>query len=209
MRPFSLHKYLHTILIVLTFRIPVLAILLTFSSIQVNIVIWAENDDDDPNPQQLGGLRTCSIQEENIQGRTIVGTILADICQGTEHSETILGLQDNDILSGSGGDDIVKGNDGDDKILGHAGDDVLQGDSGDDKIDGGGRNDVLIGGDGDDILSGEDGDDILYGVTGNDIMRGGPGANEFICGDGIDTILDYNPAQGDIISNDCEIAGEI
>ena len=209
MLPFTLHKYLQTIPIVLTFGIPVLAILLTFTSSQVNIVIWAENDDDDPNPQQLGGLRTCSIQEENIQGRTIVGTILADICQGTDHSETILGLQDNDILSGSGGDDIVKGNDGDDKILGHAGDDVLQGDSGDDKIDGGGRNDVLIGGDGDDILSGEDGDDILYGVTGNDIMRGGPGANEFICGDGIDTILDYNPAQGDIISNDCEIVGEI
>ena len=31
-------------------------------------------------------------------------------------------------------------------------------------------------------------------------MRGGPGTNEFICGDGIDTILDYNPTQGDIIS---------
>ena len=154
LRPFSLRKYLQTIVIVLTFRIPVLAILLTFSSIQVNIVICAENDEDDPIPQQLGGLRTCSIQEENIQGRTIVGTILADICQGTDHSETILGLQDNDILSGSGGDDIVNGNDGDDKILGYAGDDVLQGDSGDDKIDGGGRNDVLIGGDGDDILTG-------------------------------------------------------
>ena len=111
-----------------------------------------------------------------------------------------MGLQDNDILSGRGGDDIVKANDGDDKILGYAGDDVLQGDSGDDKIDGGGRNDVL---------KGEDGDDILYGVTGNDIMRRGHGANEFICGDGIDTILDYNPAQGDIISNDCEIVGRI
>ena len=40
-------------------------------------------------------------------------------------------------------------------------------------------------------------------------MRVGPGANEFICGDGIDTILDYNPAQGGIISNDCEIVGRI
>jgi asparagine synthetase B (glutamine-hydrolysing) len=43
--------------------------------------------------------------------------ILADICQETDHSETILGLQDNDILSGSGGDDIVKGYDGDVKFL--------------------------------------------------------------------------------------------
>jgi hypothetical protein len=49
----------------------------------------------------------------------------------------------------------------------------------------------------------------LYGVTGNDIVRGGPGPNEFICGDGIDTILDYDPAQGDIKSNDCEIFGGI
>jgi hypothetical protein len=46
---------------------------------------------------------------------------------------------------------------------------------------------------------------LLYGVIGNDIMRGGLGANEFICGDGVDTVLDYNPAKGDIISNDCEI----
>jgi Ca2+-binding RTX toxin-like protein len=63
----------------------------------------------------------------------------------------------------------------------------------------------LIGGDEDDILSGDDGDDILYGVIGNDIMRGGTGANEFVCGEGVDTVLDYNPSQGDVISNDCEI----
>jgi hypothetical protein len=36
-------------------------------------------------------------------------------------------------------------------------------------------------------------------------MRGGTGANEFVCGEGVDTVLDYNPSQGDVISNDCEI----
>jgi hypothetical protein len=53
--------------------------------------IWADNDNgnDDPNPRQLSDLRTCTIQEENIQGRTIIGTILADVCRGTQHSETI------------------------------------------------------------------------------------------------------------------------
>jgi hypothetical protein len=50
----------------------------------------------------------------------------------------------------------------------------------------------------------EYGDDILYGETGNDIMRGYPGANEFICGDGVDTFFYYNPAHEVIISNDCE-----
>jgi Ca2+-binding RTX toxin-like protein len=156
----------------------------------------AENDGDDPSTLQLGNLRTCTIQETNIQGPTIIGTILADVCQGTDRGETILGLQD---------DDIVEGDEGDDKIFGNAGDDVLQGNTGNDKIDGGGRNDILIGGDEDDILSGEDGDDILYGVIGNDIMRGGTGANEFVCGEDVDTVLDYNPSQGDVISNDCEI----
>jgi hypothetical protein len=45
----------------------------------------------------------------------------------------------------------------------------------------------------------------LYGVIGNDIMRGGLDANEFICGTGVDTVLGYNPAKGNTISNDCEI----
>jgi hypothetical protein len=40
-------------------------------------------------------------------------------------------------------------------------------------------------------------------------MRGGPGANEFICGDGVDAVLDYNQAKGDIISNDCEIVNTV
>jgi Ca2+-binding RTX toxin-like protein len=72
----------------------------------------------------------------------------------------------------------------------------LQGNIGNGKIDEGGRNDIL-GGDEDDILSGEDEDDILYCVIGNDIMRGGTDANEFVCGEGVDTVLDYNPSQGD------------
>jgi Ca2+-binding RTX toxin-like protein len=185
---------------------------MTFSLISMVLIIsipniWADNgnDNDDSNPGQLGDLRTCTIQEENIQGRTIIGTILADVCRGTDRGETILGLQDNDVLSGEGGDDVVLGGEGNDKIFGNAGDDLLQGNLEDDKIDGGGRNDVLIGGDGDDILSGEDGDDRLFGDVGNDILRGGAGANEFVCGDGVDTVLDYNPAQGDVISSDCEI----
>jgi hypothetical protein len=40
-------------------------------------------------------------------------------------------------------------------------------------------------------------------------MRGGLGANEFICGTDVDTVLGYNPAKGDIISNDCEIVNTV
>lgn len=52
----------------------------------------------------------------------------------------------------------------------------------------------------------------LYGTRRNihdDIMKGVLGANEFICGEGVDTVLDYNPAKGDTISNDCEIVNTI
>lgn len=82
------------------------------------MVVFADNDDNDNEPStlQLSDLRTCTVQERNIQGRTIIGTMFADVCQGTDHSETILGLQDNDVLSGNGGDDIIEGNEGNDKI---------------------------------------------------------------------------------------------
>ena len=49
-----------------------------------------------------------TIQEKNIQGHTIIGTIFADICQDTDYSETF-GLQDNDVLVGNGGDDFWAG----------------------------------------------------------------------------------------------------
>ena len=36
-------------------------------------------------------------------------------------------------------------------------------------------------------------------------MEGGSGADEFNCGDGIDTVLDYKSAQSDVITNNCEV----
>jgi hypothetical protein len=34
----------------------------------------------------------------------------------------------------------------------------------------------------------------------------GTRADYFDCGDGIDIVLDFNPAEGDIIKDDCETA---
>jgi Ca2+-binding RTX toxin-like protein len=182
-------------------------------------VVWADNDDDDDdndddngNSRQFSDLETGVQREENVQGDTIVGSTTAEagpIIEGTNHADTILGTILEDIIYAKGGDDVVMGNDGNDRIFGGAGDDLLQGNFGDDKIDGEGRNDVIIGGDADDILSGDDGNDKLFGVFGNDILKGGPGADEFVCGEGIDTVLDYNPGQGDTLSNDCEIVHRI
>jgi Ca2+-binding RTX toxin-like protein len=171
-----------------------------------------DNDNDDNgnnNGRQLELLRNCAIEEKNVNGRMMVGTLGPDVCIGTDNSETILLLADDDKAYAEGGDDIVMGGPNEDIIFGNGGEDLLNGNFGNDKIDGGGRNDILIGADDDDILSGEDGDDTLFGEIGNDVLKGGPGADEFICGPLIDTVLDYTPSQGDTLSNDCEIVNTL
>jgi Ca2+-binding RTX toxin-like protein len=197
--------------------IPLLLLLGGLLPVMAVNVVWADNDDDDDNDDnsnsgQLGDLETNVQQEENVQGDTIVGTTTAEsgpIIEGTNDADTILGTILEDNINAKGGDDVVMGHDGNDRIFGSAGDDLLQGNFGQDKIDGEGRNDVIIGGDADDILSGDDGNDKLFGVFGNDIMKGGSGADDFICGEGIDTVLDYNPGQGDTLSNDCEVVHRV
>jgi len=44
----------------------------------------------------------------------------------------------------------------------------------------------------------------VIGGEGNDVLTGGEGANRFICGGGEDMITDYNEAEGDTKSDDCE-----
>ncbi|MEM8723775.1 MAG: calcium-binding protein, partial [Cyanobacteria bacterium P01_G01_bin.39] len=61
--------------------------------------------------------------------------------------------------------------------------------------------DVFAYGDaGNDSLTGGSGDDLLEGGKGDDLLTGGKGADTFVVGfDGIDTIADFNFAEGDII----------
>jgi Ca2+-binding RTX toxin-like protein len=176
------------------------------------LTIWAESDD---NSHQFSGLSDGPgvVQEENVQGRTITGSseleTQAEPIFGTDKADTILGSSQADIIYAKGGDDLVMANEGNDRVFGSSGDDLIQGNLGDDKLDGEGRNDVLIGGDFDDILSGGDGDDSLFGGPGNDVLKGGEGKNRFVCADGVDTVLDYEPSKGDTISGDCEIVHRI
>lgn len=44
----------------------------------------------------------------------------------------------------------------------------------------------------------------VIGGEGDDILTGGEGPNRFICGGGNDTITDYNEAEGDTKTEDCE-----
>jgi Ca2+-binding RTX toxin-like protein len=186
--------------------------MLLLGALLIPVNVWAESDD---SSYQFDGLSDGSgtVQEENVQGRTVTGSSevesQAQTIFGTDDADTILGTPVSDIIRAEGGDDLVMGNEGNERIFGGSGDDLIQGNLGNDKLDGEGRNDVLIGGDFDDILSGGDGDDSLFGGPGNDVLKGGEGKDRFVCADGVDTVLDYEPSKGDTVSGDCEIVHRI
>jgi Ca2+-binding RTX toxin-like protein len=126
-------------------------------------------------------------------GTTILGSnsspVWADVIEGTEGPDAIVGTPVDDLIDSKGGDDI---NDGDTFIGNGFGHDViLSGEgndfnSGDTELGDGSGNDVILSGEGDDQSTGNGGRDI------------------FVCGDGEDTITDYNAAEGDIATPDCE-----
>jgi Ca2+-binding RTX toxin-like protein len=47
-------------------------------------------------------------------------------------------------------------------------------------------------------------DDLLFGNSNNDVLSGEEGADSFSCGSGRDTITDFNAAEGDTKTADCE-----
>ena len=53
-------------------------------------------------------------------------------------------------------------------------------------------------------MVGGPGNDRLYGNSGDLYLQGGQGADLFDCGDGLDTVIDCNPSQGDAVSSNCE-----
>jgi Ca2+-binding RTX toxin-like protein len=122
-------------------------------------------------------------------------------------------------------DDVWIGSKKDDVMSGNGGDDVIQGMGGNDRIYGGTGNDRILGGDGNDFLQANQGDDMVAGGTGSDSVRGSLGTDElwggnqgnlagdgvpdyFIfdyqsdsrLGDGVDTIMDFHPEEGDLIN---------
>lgn len=132
---------------------------------------------------------------------------------GTDNDDTLIGGRGNDFMYGYRGNDEMRGGAGDDQIQGHQGNDQLYGEDG---------RDTLFGGHGDDLLDGGAGIDSLWGGTGADTLRGGAGADTFNFGrsvdsttrtttevqlvtkdlddtGGVDTILDFNRAEGDRI----------
>jgi Ca2+-binding RTX toxin-like protein len=83
---------------------------------------------------------------------------------------------------------------------------VAYGDAGNDELRGGEQRVELHGGSGDDELVGgfDDSNDKLFGDAGDDTLTGRDGADSFDCGPGIDTITDFDAAEGDTKTADCE-----
>jgi Ca2+-binding RTX toxin-like protein len=71
-------------------------------------------------------------------------------------------------------------------------------------MSGGIGNDLLFGGRGRDTINGEDGNDLLFGGPSDDSMSGGSGKDYFNCGLGKDKVADFNQAEGDGRSYNCE-----
>lgn len=130
---------------------------------------------------------------------------------GGDGDDSLEGNFGNDIIQGDDGKDIIKGGSGDDEIAGGddadninagVGNDTVSGDAGNDQIKAGAGDDILNGGTDNDWLLGNQGNDILIGGLGKDLLNGGSGADVFYFGSenqGFDTILDFNPQQGDKI----------
>ena len=112
----------------------------------------------------------------------------AQLLNGTDGPDNIIGTTADDMLDGRGGNDTIYGRGGNDTLFGGAGFDLLAGEAGNDTLDGGADGDTLSGGDGNDALFGGAGGDQLYGDAGSDTLDGGADADQLFGGTGADTL---------------------
>ena len=123
---------------------------------------------------------------------------------GTDKADYIVGSPTDDLICSEDGNDVIFSDAGVDAIFTNGGQDTVQGGLGNNQIFGGDKGDTLVGGIDDDLIVGRAGDDRLFGAEGNDVLEGDAGGDYFDCGEGIDIVLGFNPAEGDIIKIDCE-----
>jgi serralysin len=180
--------------------------------VEGTLLIFGEADDD-----------TIRTGGENQRGKMYGGTGNDFISTCCDAHYDVWGGSGNDRIDGSSECSINRafGESGNDRIRaiafasGGSGNDVIEfadcggvayGDGGNDELRGGDSTNFLElhGGSGDDILAATDGEDDLFGDDGDDTLTGGINADSFSCGPGTDTITDFNAAEGDTKTADCE-----
>jgi Ca2+-binding RTX toxin-like protein len=132
----------------------------------------------------------------------LVGTLQADIQNGTPNNDHIYGLNGGDTQRGNAGNDYIEGGLGADTQHGDAGNDQVWGGPGGDDSFGDAGNDFVNGGFGPDNLFGGTGDDYLDSVdriSGNDSLLAGDEGGDFdVC------IVDDDPNNGEDDHSGCE-----
>jgi Ca2+-binding RTX toxin-like protein len=114
----------------------------------------------------------------------------ADVIEGTEGPDELVGTPEDDIIDSKGGRDENHG-------------DTFIGD--------GSGDDIIVSGEGSDFNSGDtfegqgSGDDIIVSGEEDDTNTGNGRRDIFTCGGGEDdTVTDFNEEEGDIATPDCE-----
>jgi Ca2+-binding RTX toxin-like protein len=193
-------NFMSRILLLMQGPIRPIAAMLLFAGLLVpvtTVAVWAEHINDDQNSYDEDDIPSILKDGRIIRGtQLIIGTDNRDIIQGSLFDDTIFGKKGSDEIQSSEGLDQIFANQGDDTMQAGLGNDLAFGQGGDDNI---------IGGVDDDFVDGGSGDDHLYGDFGDDQLLGGSGADYFNCGPGTDEVKDFNPEQGDIMENNCEI----
>ena len=137
----------------------------------------------------------------------------ADLIEGTDLNDSLVGTPGDDLINSKGGEDENIGDSeiddgfGNDIILSGEGDDFNHGDTLDNDAHG---NDIILSGEEDtnegdaSILGDSSGNDIIVSGEDDDTNSGSEGSDIFVCGEGEDTVEDFNPGEGDIATPDCE-----
>jgi Ca2+-binding RTX toxin-like protein len=117
----------------------------------------------------------------------------ADVIEGTEGPDVLVGTPEDDVIDSKGGRDFNFG----DTVGGDgSGDDIINSGEGDDSNFG----DAVpaFGGTG-------SGDDVIVSGGEDDTNTGNEGRDIFVCGGGEqDIVTDFNEEEGDIATPDCE-----
>lgn len=138
------------------------------------------------------------------------------LVQGSDSKNFLIGTAADSALLGLGGDDLILTGAGHNLVFGGLGSDTLLGGIGDDGLFGGANNDTLEGGEGNDLLMGGLGNDVLNGGSGSNVLVGGTGADIFRLNtpgaygvalvaststttSALDTLVDFNAAEGDLL----------
>jgi Ca2+-binding RTX toxin-like protein len=205
----NIDNKMHFIMIPLIAFITILAIMFVSPVYAGNVQLTMDNDRIINVPPTGTEATDQAFVIEETEDNTVTPGLSGDPIYGSEGANTIIGTPYDDLIYGRNAAENINGLTGNDIVFGKGGDDNIQGAQLDDKLYGEKGDDILMGSYENDYLSGGDGDDQLFGGDHDDTLRGGKGANLFNCGNGFDVVVDFDPQNGDVRTNDCEVVNVV